>query len=132
MANTVPAMRLQLVPIPVADIDRAKAFYVDKLGFNLDHDVTPSEGVRVVQMTPPDSACSIVVATGVGDFDDMTPGAVKGLHLVVDDIVSARAALIERGVAMQALIEYPGGIKYAGFADPDGNTWTLQEIATEA
>ncbi len=132
MANTVPAMRLQLVPIPVADIDRAKAFYVDKLGFNLDHDVTPSEGVRVVQMTPPDSACSIVVATGVGDFDDMTPGTIKGLHLVVDDIVSARAALIERGVAMQALIEYPGGIKYAGFADPDGNTWTLQEIATEA
>lgn len=83
-------MKLELVPIPVTDMDRAKAFYADAVGFKVDHDVTPAEGVRIVQLTPPGSACSIVLGQGVGEFDSMQPGAVKGLHLVVDDITAVR------------------------------------------
>lgn len=127
MTTATFTMKLELVPIPVTDIDRAKAFYTEKVGFNVDHDVTPAEGVRIVQLTPPGSACSIVLGQGVGEFDAMISGAVKGLHLVVDDIASARDALAARGVDMGA-IDDMGGIKYSAFSDPDGNTWTLQEI----
>jgi len=121
------SMKLELIPIPVSDIDRGKTFYADKVGFNVDHDVTPADGVRIVQLTPPGSACSIVLGKGIGEFDMMQAGAVKGLHLVVDDIVTAREALVVRGVDMGE-IDDMGGIKYAAFSDPDGNTWTLQEI----
>ncbi len=121
-------MKLELVPVPVSDVDRAKAFYVDQVGFNLDHDVQASDTMRVVQLTPPGSACSIVIGTGMGEISDMQPGTVKGLHLVVADIRKTRELLAGRGVAMGEVVEYPGGIKYAGFSDPDGNSWTLQEI----
>ncbi|MEO0561430.1 MAG: VOC family protein [Chloroflexota bacterium] len=122
-------MKLELVPIPITDIDRAKAFYAETLGFNVDHDVTPAEGIRIIQLTPPGSACSIVLGEGVGEFSEMTPGAVRALHLVVTDIASAREALAARGLDI-APVSDMGGVKYAAFADPDGNTWTLQEIPT--
>ena len=124
----VPSMRLELVPVPVADVDRAKAFYVDQVGFHLDHDVQPSATMRVVQLTPPGSACSIVIGTDLGEISEMQPGTVKGLHLVVADIEATRTALIERGVAVEAIIVYPGDIKFASFHDPDGNLWLLQEM----
>jgi predicted enzyme related to lactoylglutathione lyase len=122
-------MKLELVPIPVADVDRAKDFYAQKLGFTEDVDVRPAEGVRVVQLTPPGSACSISIGTGLPVYEDSLPGAVKGLHLVVDDIESARAELVSRGVEVGPVQDVGGGVKYAGFADPDGNTLTLQEMA---
>jgi len=125
---TMPDMKLELVPIPVSDIDRAKEFYVEKIGFHLDHDVLPNENVRVMQLTPPGSGCSIVIGRGMGEISDMKPGIVKGLHLVVKDIHQVRDILIGRGVAMGEVIEFPGGIKYSGFSDPDGNSWTLQEV----
>jgi predicted enzyme related to lactoylglutathione lyase len=121
-------MKLELVPIPVADVDRAKAFYADRLGFTLDVDVTPADGVRVVQLTPPGSACSVGFGTGVPAYEG-TPGSVRGLHLVVDDIEGARAVLLERGVDVGDLQDVGGGVRYAGFQDPDGNGWTLQEMA---
>ena len=124
----MPSMRLELVPVPVADVDRAKAFYVDQVGFHLDHDVQPSATMRVVQLTPPGSACSIVIGTGLGEISDMQPGTIKGLHLVVADIEATRTALIEHGVAVEAIIVYPGDIKFASFHDPDGNLWLLQEM----
>lgn len=120
-------MKLELVPIPVADIERAKTFYVDKVGFRLDHDVQPTDTMRVVQMTPPGSACSIVIGTGMGEISDMAPGSVKALHLVVADITQARETLAGRGVAVDEIVDM-GGIKYAHFSDPDGNSWLLQEI----
>src|SRR5215470_5097478 len=92
------AMKLELVPIPVTDVDRDKAFYVDKLGFNADVDVQPGNGMRVVQLTPPGSACSIVIGTGLGEITEMQPGTVKALHLVVADIHKAREVLAGRGV----------------------------------
>jgi catechol 2,3-dioxygenase-like lactoylglutathione lyase family enzyme len=122
-------MKLELVPIPVADVDRAKDFYTRKLGFTEDVDVRPAEGVRVVQLTPPGSACSISVGTGLPVYEDAPPGAVKGLHLVVADIESARAELVGRGVEVGPVQDVGDGVKYAGFADPDGNTLTLQEMA---
>src|SRR5438045_8887761 len=91
-------MKLELVPVPVADVERAKAFYVDKVGFHLDHDVQPGNGMRVVQLTPPGSACSIVIGTGMGEISEMKPGSVKGLHLVVKDVRKARDMLAGRGV----------------------------------
>src|SRR5690348_16415258 len=121
-------MKLELVPIPVTDVDRAKDFYVNKLGFNADVDVQPGNGMRVVQLTPPGSACSIVIGTGMGEISEMKPGSIKGLHLVVKDVRAVRAALVHRGVTMGEVIEYPEGIKYCGFSDPDGNSWLLQEI----
>lgn len=120
-------LKLELIPVPVADIDRAKAFYTEQVGFRLDHDVRPSATVRVVQLTPPGSACSIVLGEGMGGIV-MPPGSLRGLHLVVANIATARAELAGRGVAMGAIRDL-GSIKYAGFEDPDGNTWTLQEIA---
>jgi len=124
-------MKLELVPIPVSDIDRAKAFYVDKIGFHADHDVQPSATVRVVQLTPPGSACSIVLGAGLPGIE-MPPGSLKGLHLVVADINKAREALAGRGVAVSDVDDVGGGIKYASFRDPDGNTWTLQEMPAKA
>src|SRR6266700_2421649 len=93
-------MKLELVPIPVSDVDRAKAFYVEQVGFHADHDVQPGNGMRVVQLTPPGSACSILLGTGMGEISEMRPGSIKGLHLVVVDIHSAREALASRGVAV--------------------------------
>jgi catechol 2,3-dioxygenase-like lactoylglutathione lyase family enzyme len=121
--------KLELVLIPVADVDRAKAFYVNQLGFAEDLDVAPAPGVRVVQGTPIGSACSIGMGSGLPAYDDMPPGSVKGLHLVVADIEQARAELIGRGVDVSEVLDVGGGVKYAGFADPDGNTLTLQEMA---
>ncbi len=122
-------MKLELVPMPVTDVDRAKAFYTDKVGFTLDVDVQPFEGMRVVQLTPPGSSCSIVIGTGLNDISDMTPGTQKGLHLVVNDIDSARAELIGRGIEVGDVQDVGGGVKYAWFADPDGNSLVLQEMA---
>lgn len=119
-------MKLELVPLPVADVERAKAFYAEQIGFHVDHDVQPGNGMRVVQLTPPGSACSIVIGIGLGN-DAMTPGAVRGLHLVVDDVAAAREMLVARGVEIGA-VEDMGGILYAFFSDPDGNSWALQEI----
>ncbi len=123
-------MRLEVVPVPVADVDRAKTFYVEQVGFHLDHDVHPSEGMRVLQLTPPGSSCSIVIGTGMGEISAMQPGILKGLHLVVADIHEVRAELDRRGVAVSE-VEDLGGIKYAHFSDPDGNTWALQEIGEQ-
>ena len=120
-------MKLELVPIPVTDVDRAKAFYVEQLGFVADVDVRPADGVRVVQLTPPGSACSIGIGTGLPVYE-AAPGSVRGLHLVVADIDRARAELVGRGVDVDDVVDVGGGVKYAGFADPDGNSLTLQEM----
>ncbi len=122
-------MKLELVPVPVTDVDRAKAFYMDNVGFALDVDVEPAPGVRVVQLTPPGSACSIVIGTGLDDFSDGRAGSQRGLHLVVDNMDSARAELIGRGVEVGDVVDVGGGVKYAWFADPDGNSMVLQEMA---
>ncbi len=126
---TVPMMKLELVPMPVTDVDRAKAFY-QKAGFILEVDTYPSEGMRVVQFTPPGSACSIVFGTGMGEITDMAPGSLKGLHLVVDHLEAARSALMNRGIPVGEISDV-GGVKYAGFSDPDGNLWLLQEFPPE-
>jgi catechol 2,3-dioxygenase-like lactoylglutathione lyase family enzyme len=126
---TVPMMKLELVPVPVSDVDRAKAYY-EKAGFLLEVDTWPTEGMRVVQFTPPGSACSIVFGTGMGELTDMTPGSLKGLHLVVDTIDTARSALMNRGIPIGEISDV-GGVKYAGFSDPDGNLWLLQEFPPE-
>jgi predicted enzyme related to lactoylglutathione lyase len=118
-------MKLELVPIPVTDVDRAKAFYSERLGFAVDVDVRPAEGVRVVQLTPPGSACSIGLGTGLAAYE-APPGSVRGLHLVVDDIEKARAELIGNGVDVGAVVDVGGGVLYAALEDPDGNGWTLQ------
>jgi catechol 2,3-dioxygenase-like lactoylglutathione lyase family enzyme len=121
-------MKLELVPISVTDVDRAKAFYTDQLGFVEDVDVRPMPGMRIVQLTPPGSACSIGMGTGVPIYDDTTPGAINGLHLVVADIEQARAELVGRGVEVGDVEDVGGGVKYAWLADPDGNTLALQEM----
>ena len=130
-ASAAPPVRagmflLELVPVPVSDVDRAKAFYSDRLGFHVDVDVRPAGGVRVVQLTPPGSACSITLTTGI-PWLDMPAGSLRGLHLVVSDIDQARAVLIDRGAEVGP-VEDLGGVFYASFADPDGNTWTLQHM----
>jgi catechol 2,3-dioxygenase-like lactoylglutathione lyase family enzyme len=123
----VPGMfQLELVPVPVSDIDRAKAFYSERAGFHVDVDVTPADGVRIVQLTPPGSACSITLVAGV-PWLDMAAGTLRGLHLVVADIEAARATLAGRGVEVGP-VQDMGGVFYASFADPDGNTWTLQHM----
>jgi predicted enzyme related to lactoylglutathione lyase len=124
--NIMPEMKLELVPVPVADVDRAKAFY-QQAGFQLGVDSQMSDTMRVVQFTPPGSACTIVFGTGMPGISDMQPGSVHGLHLVVDDIDQARQALLRRGVDVDEVIEY-SQVKYAGFRDPDGNSWLLQEF----
>jgi catechol 2,3-dioxygenase-like lactoylglutathione lyase family enzyme len=123
-------MRLELVPIPVTDVDRAKAFYVDLLGFHLDHDIHPAGAMRVMQLTPPGSACSILLSEGLPGIDT-PPGTLRGLHLVVPDVAKARETLAERGVAVGAIDDL-GGVLYVQFSDPDGNTWLLQEITASA
>ena len=117
-------MRLELVPLPTTDVERSKEFYVERMGFNLDHDVQPGNGMRIVQLTPPGSACSIVVGEGIGD-----PGAarVQGLHLVVDDVEEARALLLGKDVEVSGVNDM-GGVKYAYLSDPDGNSWALQQL----
>jgi predicted enzyme related to lactoylglutathione lyase len=116
---------LQLVPVPVSDVDRAIAFYTEKAGFHLDVDVTVREGLRFVQVTPPGSACSI--AMGVGITDEMAPGSVKGLQLVVSDIDAARAELAGRGMDVSEVDVQPWG-SFVYFSDPDGNSWAVQYI----
>jgi catechol 2,3-dioxygenase-like lactoylglutathione lyase family enzyme len=116
--------RLELVPLPVADVDRAKAFYKEKAGFVEDLDRSGDGGFRVVQLTPPGSACSIAVGSGIVDTP---PGSVQGLHLVVPDIEAARSGFSERGVEVGEVRDLEG-ILYAPFSDPDGNGWTLQQL----
>ncbi|MFE3191119.1 VOC family protein [Nocardia sp. NPDC059240] len=131
---------LEVVVVPVSDVDRAKDFYSDKLGFHVDHDVRPGNGMRIVQLTPPGSACSIVIGEGV--VPKMEPGYLKGLQLVVPDIKAAHAELVERGVDVtdvQVLGENPnsGGdaldnVGFVFFDDPDGNSWAVQQISNRA
>jgi predicted enzyme related to lactoylglutathione lyase len=121
-------MKVELVPLPVADVERAKRFYIDQVGCNEDVDVQPAEGVRVVQLTPPGSACSLSLSTGLPHISTMLPGTLHGLHLVVGDIAQARAELVQRGVDVSDITDVGGGVKYAWFCDPDGNTLTLQEM----
>ena len=125
----VPAMKLELVPVPVSDVDRARAFY-EQAGFYLEVDAQITNEMRVVQFTPPGSACTIVFGTGMGDLTDMKPGSVKGLHLVVANIEVAREALVNRGIEVGEITDMQG-VKYAGFSDPDGNLWLLQEFPPE-
>ncbi|MEO3934535.1 VOC family protein [Micrococcaceae bacterium Sec7.4] len=115
-------MRLEVVQVPVADVDRSKSFYTEKLGFVLDHDVEYIPGMRVVQLTPPGSAASIVIGTGM---TGMTPGSLEGLQLVVPDIAAARAELLGRGADISD-VQDMGGVQFAYFADPDGNRWVIQ------
>ena len=121
----VPDMDLQLVPVPVTDVERAKEFYI-RAGFGNLHDTQVTPEMRVVQFTPPGSGCAIVFGTGMGPITDMEPGSVKGLHLVVNDIQASREALLARGIDVGS-IDDMGGVLYAGFEDPDGNLWLLQQ-----
>jgi len=116
--------KLELVAVPVSDVDCAKDFYVNKVGFNADHDHQVSDELRFVQLTPPGSACSIALGTGIVE---MPPGSVKGLQLVVPDADAARAELLERGVEVGEVQEFPWG-RFVFFEDPDGNGWSVQEI----
>jgi catechol 2,3-dioxygenase-like lactoylglutathione lyase family enzyme len=117
-------MRLELVQVPVSDIDRAKAFYVEKLGFNADHDHQVSDALRFVQLTPPGSACSIALTSGA---HHMNPGAIEGLQMVVDDAEASRLQLAERGVAVSDVQAFPWG-SFVFLKDPDGNGWALQAM----
>jgi catechol 2,3-dioxygenase-like lactoylglutathione lyase family enzyme len=129
---------LEVVVVPVSDIDRAKAFYAEQVGFAVDFDMVINEGARLVQLTPPGSGCSIVI--GKGAVPDMPPGSLKGLQLVVPDIHRARAELVDRGVAVsevQKMGENPGpvadpldNVGFVFFSDPDGNAWAVQQISS--
>jgi catechol 2,3-dioxygenase-like lactoylglutathione lyase family enzyme len=131
---------LEVVNVPVSDVDRAKAFYAEQLGFNADHDTKISEGNRIVQLTPPGSGCSIVIGEGI--VPDMAPGSLKGLQLVVADLHAARAQLVERGVEVseiQVMGENPtpepdqlDNVGFVFFSDPDGNGWGVQQISARA
>jgi catechol 2,3-dioxygenase-like lactoylglutathione lyase family enzyme len=116
--------KLELVAIPVSDVDRAKAFYADRAGFVVDHDHQVSDDLRFVQLTPPGSACSIAIGTGV---TDAAPGSVKGMQLVVSDADAARTELVERGVDASEVQDFPWG-RFVFFQDPDGNSWAVQQI----
>ncbi len=116
--------KLELVAVPVSDVDRAKAFYTDQAGFNADHDHTVSDEIRFVQLTPPGSACSISIGKGLSKA---TPGSVEGLQVVVADVEAARAQLVERGVEVSDVQDFPWG-RFVFFSDPDGNGWALQQI----
>jgi catechol 2,3-dioxygenase-like lactoylglutathione lyase family enzyme len=128
---------LEVVNVPVSDVDQAKAFYAEQLGFNVDHDTKVSEGNRIVQLTPPGSGCSVVIGEGI--VPDMSPGSLKGLQLVVSDLHAARAQLVERGVAVseiQVMGENPtpepdelDNVGFVFFSDPDGNGWGVQQIS---
>jgi catechol 2,3-dioxygenase-like lactoylglutathione lyase family enzyme len=116
--------RLELVQVPVSDVDRAKAFYTEKAGFDADVDANVGGGIRFIQLTPPGSPCSIAIGTGLSG---MEPGSVKGLQLVVSDIDAARAELLERGVEASDVQEFAWG-KFVYFSDPDGNSWAVQQL----
>ena len=116
--------KLELVAIPVSDVDRAKAFYTDKAGFNADHDATVSDEIRFVQLTPPGSACSIAIGMGI---TDAVPGSVVGMQMVVPDIEVAHAELLKRGAEVSEIHDLAWG-RFVYFADPDGNKWAVQEI----
>lgn len=115
--------KLELVAVPVSDVDLAKTFYTEKMGFNADHDHTVSEDLRFVQLTPPGSACSIAIGKGIVDS---LPGSLRGMQLVVSDINAARADLVEQGVEVSEVQELPGGL-FVFFSDPDGNSWAVQQ-----
>ena len=116
--------KLELIAVPVSDVDRAKSFYVDQVGFNADHDHRVSDEMRFVQLTPPGSGCSIAIGTGVATTE---PGSLQGLQLVVDDADAAHADLQSRGVAVSDVQEFPWG-RFVFFQDPDGNGWAVQQI----
>ncbi|HKW22851.1 MAG TPA: VOC family protein [Ktedonobacterales bacterium] len=120
--------KIELVAIPVTDVDRAKAFYTEKAGFHADHDYQVSEGLRFVQLTPPGSACSIAIGEGI---TEAAPGSVQGMQIVVSDIDAARAELLERGVEVGEVQDFPWG-KFIFFSDPDGNRWAVQHIPPRA
>ena len=132
-------MKLEVVVVPVSDVDRSKAFYSDRCGFNVDVDHQPSEAFRVVQLTPPGSACSVTIGKGLAD---MAPGSLKGLQLVVADVEAARAELAGRGVEISSVKHFEDGVMADGhggpwnsfifFDDPDGNSWTVQEKPADA
>jgi catechol 2,3-dioxygenase-like lactoylglutathione lyase family enzyme len=121
-------MKLELVPVPVTDVDRAKSFYVDKVGFHLDHDHQVNDQLRFVQLTPPGSACSIVMGVGV---TEMAPGSQKGLQVVVEDVEAVRRELSGRGVTTGEVQVLPWG-SFIFFSDPDGNSWAVQQIPARA
>src|SRR5579859_7567771 len=121
-------MRLELIQVPVSDIDRAKAFYVEKVGFNADHDYQVNDSLRFVQLTPPGSACSIALTSGA---HQMAPGSIEGLQMVVDDAAASRAELAERGVQVSDVQVFPWGT-FVFFKDPDGNGWALQALTHRA
>jgi catechol 2,3-dioxygenase-like lactoylglutathione lyase family enzyme len=116
--------KIELIAIPVSDVDRAKAFYVEKAGFNADHDHLVSDDIRFVQLTPPGSACSIVLGKGI---TEEPPGSVQGVQMVVPDINAARTELVERGVDVGEVQVFPWG-SFLFFKDPDGNGWAVQEL----
>lgn len=116
--------KLELVAVPVSDVDRAKAFYAEQVGFSVDHDHTVSDEIRFVQLTPPGSACSIAIGTGIVDAP---PGSVAGLQLVVSSVEAARAQLMKRGVEVGEVQEFPWG-SFVFFSDPDGNRWSVQQV----
>jgi catechol 2,3-dioxygenase-like lactoylglutathione lyase family enzyme len=118
-------MRIELILLPSTDVERTKAFYRDQVGFNLDHDVEPGNGMRVIQLTPPGSTCSI--GFGIGMLEPTSP-PVLGIHLVVDDLDVVRATLLGRGVDVSGVNDFGGGVRSAFFGDPDGNSWELQEL----
>jgi predicted enzyme related to lactoylglutathione lyase len=122
------AMRLELIQVPVSDIDRAKTFYVEKVGFNADHDHQVSDELRFVQLTPPGSGCSIALTSGA---HEMEPGSIEGLQMVVDDADASRAELAERGVDVSDVQTFPWG-SFVFFKDPDGNGWALQALTAPA
>jgi len=126
--TTIASMdwKLELVPVPVTDVDQAKAFYVDQVGFNADHDYPVREGLRFVQLTPPGSACSVVIGEGI---TQMEPGSQQGLQLVVADIEAARQHLLDHDVEVSEIDRQPWGA-FVFFSDPDGNMWSVQEIPT--
>ena len=119
--------KLELIAVPVSDVDQAKAFYTEKAGFNADHDHTVSDEIRFVQLTPRGSGCSIALGTGIVDTP---PGSVQGLQLVVADINSARAELVGRGMEVSEVQEFPWGL-FVFFRDPDGNGWAVQQALTQ-
>jgi predicted enzyme related to lactoylglutathione lyase len=116
--------KLELVAVPVSDVDRAKAFYIEQVGFNADHDHAVSDEIRFVQLTPPGSACSIAIGKGIVDTP---PGSLQGLQLVVSDVRAARVELAERGVDVSEVQELPWG-SFVFFSDPDGNGWSVQQL----
>jgi catechol 2,3-dioxygenase-like lactoylglutathione lyase family enzyme len=124
-------LRLELITVPVSDVDRAKEFYVERAGFNADHDHRVQEGLRFVQLTPPGSACSISIGEGLTDMTpgltEMAPGSLQGLQLVVDDIEEAREKLAGGGVEVSEVQDFPWG-RFVFFKDPDGNGWAVQQI----